>query len=457
MEFKVSKELEYLSKLFAAEGKKLFAVGGMTRNTLLSIPISDIDTCSAMLPSEVMALCRRNGIKFFEKGVKFGTVEIILGEFSTEHTTFRSDTYSEGGTHKPMGVSFSQSLEEDAFRRDFTVNAIYYDIEDSKIVDPTGGLHDLENKLIRATSKNPDIILQDDGLRILRLVRFASELGFDVEKSTLESAKRNVDKLSDISSERIRDELMKILMSDVKYPKNRHENSILFGLMLLKDIGALDIVLPEITKGRGIKQRKEYHKFDVLDHMINTAACSKAEPVMRMAALLHDVGKPYIFNKTGKFYGHDKEGEKIAREILQRLKFSTEFIDEVCILVRNHMYDLAGTAKEKTLRMKFVQLGLETSLKLIDIREADVHGSGIITGEVDTANKWKKIIDKMINEGVPFNEKDINCTGADIMEHFQLPPSKKVGEIKKALFLHCAIRPNDNKKEILLKVARDYI
>lgn len=463
MKLKVGKELEYLSKLFAAEGKKLFAVGGMVRNTLLSLPISDIDTSSAMLPGEVMALCRKNNIKFFEKGVKFGTVEIHIGNFSTEHTTFRSDTYSVGGEHKPIDVKFSDSIEEDAFRRDFTVNAIYYDIEENKIIDPTGGLKDIELKLIRATSKEPDIILRDDGLRILRLVRFACELGFDVENSTYESAKRNVEGLFDISKERIRDELKKILMSDVRYGKSSEninkstENSVLFGLKLLNDLGVLDVILPELTRGRGITQRKEYHRYDVLEHMLHTAASAKADIILRTAALLHDVGKPVVLERTGKFYGHDKEGEKIAKSVLQRLKCPTEFTDRVCVLVRNHMYDLAGTAKEKTLRMKFVQLGLENSLALIDIREADVHGSGIITGEVSTAQKWRKIIDKMLKEGVPFCESEINCTGEDIMEYFDLAPSKKIGEIKKALFLHCAIKPKDNNKETLLKVARDYI
>ncbi|MBQ2661143.1 MAG: CCA tRNA nucleotidyltransferase [Clostridia bacterium] len=457
MKLNVPEELEYLSSLFKENGKKIFVVGGMIRNTLLSLPISDIDTSSAMLPDEVMALCRKNNIKTFEKGIKYGTVEIHIGDFVTEHTTFRSDVYAGGGNHKPTDVKFSDSLTADAHRRDFTVNAIYYDIAENKIIDPTGGTADLENKLIRATSKNPDIILQDDGLRILRLVRFASELGFDVEKETLESAKRNVKGLLDISGERIRDELFKILMSDSRYEIKEQRNRVLFGLMLLKDIGALDIILPELTRGRGMAQKKEYHAHDVLDHMLHTAACSEKDIVMRVAGLLHDVGKPEIFRKYGKYYGHDKEGEKIARKILSRLRCSTEFTDKVCMLVRNHMYDLQGTAKEKTIRQKFAALGLENAKMLIQIREADVHGSGIITGEVQTAEKWKKILQKMQDEGVPFDERDLNITGEDIMEHFSLSPSKKIGEIKHSLFLHCAIRPHDNKKEILLKVARDYL
>ncbi|MBQ9832372.1 MAG: HD domain-containing protein [Clostridia bacterium] len=459
MEVVISKELKYLSELFAAEGKKLFAVGGMIRNTLLSLPISDIDTCSAMLPEEVIALCHKHGIKVVEKGVKFGTVEIHIGDFATEHTTFRSDTYAGDGAHKPMGVVFSESLEKDAFRRDFTVNALYFDIEENKIIDPTGGMYDLEKGLIRATSKDPDIILRDDGLRIMRLVRFASELGFDIEEKTLACAKKNVGGLADISSERIRDELLKILMSDVRYGKNTKngENNVLFGLFLLKDVGALDIILPEIVKGKGMVQKPTHHAYDVLDHMLHTAACAKPELSMRMAALLHDVGKPVMLNRTGKFYNHDIEGEKIAEAVLKRLKCSNEFTQKVCLLVRNHMYDLMGTAKEKTIRKKFVEIGLEAALELCDIREADVHGSGIIKGEVDTAEKWKKIIKKMQDEGVPFDEKELECTGADIMEALSLPPSKKVGEIKHKLFLHCALKPQDNKKEILLKIVRDFV
>ncbi|MEG1893916.1 MAG: HD domain-containing protein [Clostridia bacterium] len=451
-QFNIPKGLERLARLFYEAGARLYAVGGMIRNPLLGLPVSDMDITSAMLPGDLIALCEHNGIHHIEKGIDFGTIELHYSGMSLEHTTFRSDIYGEGGTHRPQDVRFTKTLGEDAFRRDFTINAIYLDILDGGLSDPTGGLHDISARIMRATNPDPAVIMQNDALRILRMARFAAELGFDVEDETLNAAKRFSAKLKDISHERIRDELTKILLSDIRYANS---SGVLRGLTLLEKTGALDVILPELALGRAIQQKAAYHAYDVLWHSLHTAQEAQPTIVMRLAGLLHDVGKPKVYIETGKMYNHDAIGENIAREILTRLKYPNAIKKQVCTLVRYHMYDLSGLAKENTLRMKFALLGYETSLALCDMREADVHGSGRISGEVKTAERWRDILARMKAQGAPFCEDELKCTGADIMQWLSLPSSPRIGEIKRAMLLHCAQKPQDNVPEKLKKLARD--
>lgn len=448
-----SSALKDLARIFSDGGVKLYAVGGMVRSSLLSLPVQDVDIASALQIEAAEALLAQKGIKTKRKGVFFGTLDIECGGERFEYAAFRAERYGEGGSHRPSEVRFGATLEEDAFRRDFTVNALYLDILSGAVLDPTGGLRDLENGILRATSKDPGIILSDDGLRILRMARFAAELGFTVEEKTLLAAKRYSGGLKDIAPERVREELDKILLSDIRY--HRGKAQVFYGLDLLRQCRAIDVILPEIAAGRGISQRPQYHAYDVEEHMLRTAG--EAPPVLhlRMAALLHDVGKPVAYRSTGRMYGHDKLGENISREILQRLRCPALFTEKVTKLVRLHMYDLNGSAKESTLRRRFAEWGKEVSHDLVAIREADVHGSGIITGEVKSAERWKKFLSRMDAEHAPFHTNELNCTGKDIMEWLSLPPSPRVGEVKAQLLRHCACHPKDNSRERLQKITKD--
>ena len=241
-----------LAQLFAAAGHTLYGVGGMVRNPLLGLPVTDNDVTSSMTPGEVMAMCRDKGIKYLDIGAAFGMVELHYMGGVFQHTTFRRDTYPTGGGHRPQTVSYSGDINEDAFRRDFTVNAIYKNILTGSITDPTGGMQDLKNRLLRATSKDPAVIMGDDALRIMRMARFASELGFEAERGTLEAARACAAGLADISPERIREELDRILLSDAKYgiPGGPYR-----GLELLDNLEAIDVIMPELAKGRGIASR----------------------------------------------------------------------------------------------------------------------------------------------------------------------------------------------------------
>ena len=449
----IPSELITLAKLMDSEGFPLYAVGGLVRNSLLSLPVGDIDICSAMEPNAVIELCALHGFTVVPKGIDFGMVEVHIGEYRFEHTTFRSDTYAEGGAHRPSAIRFSASPEEDAFRRDFSVNALYYGVLSGEFLDPTGGLADLEAGLIRTTSKDPRIVLGDDGLRIMRLVRFSAELGFGIEKRSMDTAKSLIQNLADISAERIRDELNKILLADIKYGE-RSAEKVFHGLELLKNIGAISVILPELTLGDGIEQRPNYHRYNVLDHCLHSCAEASPELTLRLAGLLHDVGKPKVKLETGLMHGHDTEGEAIARAILRRLKYDNKTIGDVCFLVRHHMFDLNNTAKESTLRRSFMRWGRKNSRNMCDIRRADFIGSGIIKGNVASADRWERVLDSMIEQGVPFTQSELNCTGNDIMEWLGIEPGPAVAEVKKRLLAHCAVRPKDNTQEGLKRAAR---
>ncbi|MCE5235665.1 MAG: CCA tRNA nucleotidyltransferase [Clostridiaceae bacterium] len=458
----ISEALRRLAALFLREGFSLYAVGGMVRNPLLNYPVSDTDICSAMEPERLMALCARENIRQIPKGISYGTLELHVGGESFEHTTFRADTYGVGGAHRPEAVAFSKTPEEDAFRRDFTVNALYYDISADRLIDPAGGLRDLENRVIRATSADPGDILRDDGLRILRMVRFAGELGFSVEENTFRAATENAEGLRDISPERVRGELDKILLCDVRYrtwaydPLNdaaANGSPVLKALLSLESLGALKVILPELSSMRGVEQKTSHHRYDVLDHSFHACACAPAALGLRLAGLLHDTGKPESVRLQGNMHGHEARSERISREILTRLRYPNAVTDEVCALVKHHMYDLNGDAREFKLRLRFVSMGKENAQKLIRLREADVHGSGVLSGPIKTAEKWKTILERMDKENVPWSENALDCTGKDIMAWLGLAPSPRVGSIKKRLFEHCVRYPKDNKKEILKKLA----
>ncbi len=456
-EFPVSEKLRALAFAFKAAGKPLYAVGGMVRNPLLGLPVSDADVCSAMTPDGVAALCARLNIGCFPKGAAFGTLDLVVGEGAArekyEYACFRSERYARGGAHRPERVAYSESLAEDAFRRDFTVNAIYLDIAENRLADPTGGLADLEKKRIRATSPDPNVIMGDDALRILRMARFAAQLNFTIDEATVAAARANAPGLRDISPERIFDELHKLLLADARY--GAPKESLFYGLEALYRAGAYAVFLPELEACAGVAQKKQYHAHDVLRHILHATAEAPPDPAIRFAMLLHDVGKPAALAGHGKMHGHELLGEEMADEILKRLRAPNALRREVATLVRWHMYDLNGEARECKVKKRFVELGRETAHKLCAVREADVNGSGLYEGPVRTAEKWREILRSMEKENAPFTEAELACTGADIAEWLGIPPGARIGEIKRALLMHCACKPSDNAREKLRLLARD--
>lgn len=454
MKITIPENLLPLAEAFEKEHTEVFVVGGLVRNALLNLPPSDIDVCSRLTPQQIVESMPRYGIRVIEKAAEMGTVELHFDGVIVEHTTFRREAYAEGGEHRPRMVAFGESLADDAWRRDFSVNALYANLATGEVSDPTGGIPDLEKRIIRTTSADPDDIMRSDALRVLRLVRFACELGFTIDESTWQAAKRNAPKLADIAAERRRQEFVKILLTDARYPDlGRDElRSPMRGLKLLDELDVWDVLVPEFNLARGMEQRPDHHRYDVLEHSFQV--CAAAHPIekMRLAGLLHDVGKPDCKRETGVQYAHDKYGERISKRVLGDLRFPTKTITEVSQLVEGHMYDIQHTAKTDTLRVKFATWGRERTWDQILLREADVRGCGY---DVDyIAEDWRALYETMLHDGTPFSERELAITGQQLMEASGLPEGKELGELKKQLFLHCVKHPKDNNLARLTQLAK---
>jgi tRNA nucleotidyltransferase (CCA-adding enzyme) len=314
----------------------------------------------------------------------------------------------------------------------------------------------MERRSLRAC-RRPEETFADDGLRLMRLARLAAELGFGIEERTLAAAREKAELILDIAPERIQAELNRLLLADVRYPGlARQEDPVLRGLRLLDGLGLLARIAPEFERCRGVAQRADYHDHDVLEHLFRTCACAPPVLELRLAALLHDIGKPEAIRRNGKMLGHDKLGEAMAGEMLARLRYPNATIDEVEVLVRRHMYDLDGRTGEKRLRLFFVKMGKERSHRLVAIRRADVCGSRVEPAGSDPAAKWERLLCRMDAEGVPWTERELRVGGEELAE-LAGGPSKTVGELKRTLHAHAVLHPEDNDREALLRIAGQLI
>ena len=327
----------------------LYVVGGFVRDFLagLSREKPDFDICSPASADNFLAAAESCG--FIPAAVyrHTGTVKLKDGQgHDFEYTCFRSDKYVRG-THVPVETFFTDDIRLDARRRDFTVNAVYYDVRAGGFADPLGGMEDIEAKRLKTVDKAKKVF-GEDGLRLMRLCRFAGQLGFVPDEECLAGAKANAALIADISPERIFAELAAILHADGQYgvPYGHYA-----GLKLLEETGVLAQILPELALGKDMGQRKDFHKYDVLEHSLRAA--KYADQKVRLSALLHDVGKPFCMLRDGNTYAHPEEGGRIAGEILARFRAPKRTAERVCELVRLHMYDFDGRTKPGKLRRFF--------------------------------------------------------------------------------------------------------
>ena len=407
------------------------------------------------MPQEAAQILTQQGCTVIEKAVSLGTIEVHLrlgGEkYVFEYTTLRKDYYRKGGEHRPYKVEFTKDISEDARRRDFTANALYLDIETGRIHDPTGrGIKDTKDGLLRAAAEKAIDTLSDDGLRIMRMVRLSSELGFAINEELFECARNHVSLLDDISAERKRQELERILLADVKYGK---EQAHLKGLLLMSKLGAFEYVIPGMEQGRGMKQKKQYHTHDVLEHGIYSCGAAPPKLVLRLAALLHDIGKPAAFDASGNMYDHAKLGRALAKQALEELKFDNKTKAAVLLLIENHMFDLEGRAKPMTIRKRAVKLGRENFEMLIELRCADIAGSGKGQKGCGAAENWKKELGVMMQKNVPWTVGELDVTGDELMEALGIGQSRQVGSILRELHRHSVLYPAQNKKHLLISRA----
>lgn len=429
-------DLLNLASLFP-KTNPLYIVGGFVRDFIaFNKKSGDIDIASNLPPEKVREILTGSNYKVFDASPRLGTI-IIKGERSYEYTTFRKDSYpNEKGDHTPTGVVFIEDINLDAQRRDFKCNAIYYDILNDKIVDPLNGIKDIENKIL-STVQDPYVVLSQDGLRIMRLVRQVSTFGFNIEEGTAHAAKELVSRLKDISVERIQVELVKLLNGDNVYQ----------ALCYMRDLNILEVIIPELAENKDVTQNKKYHDYDVLTHIFKTVEAAPKK--IRLAALFHDVAKKHCYSNEKDRYNHDIIGEKITREVLKRLKFSNEEIEHTCCLVRQHMIDINKTTKVNKLR-KAILANSNYIEDIIMLMKADAIGTGKVKeNEINLPIEREYLYMKENN--IPLSLKDLKINGHDLINLGIT--GVKIKEILNEMLLSCAYEKLANQKEALLQYA----
>ncbi|MBU0650434.1 HD domain-containing protein [bacterium] len=402
------KEALNIVKKLRSKGFTAYYAGGCVRDMIMGIPSEDIDIATNAIPDEVIKLFKRT----IPVGLQFGVVIVMAGEKKYEVATFRTDLDYKDGRH-PEGVTFS-SQEEDAKRRDFTINGMFYDPIEEKIIDFVSGQEDIKKQIIRAID-DPDRRFEEDKLRMLRAVRFSARFNFKIEDNTFNAIKRHAHKINEVSAERVRDELVKMFTN-----KNRS-----LALQLLNDTELLKQILPEVYAMKGVEQPPEFHpEGDVFKHTKLTLDYLPANPssVLAMAALLHDIGKPPCFKITDRirFHGHDAVGTKIADKILKRLKFSNEDRKKICLYIAEHMRFMH--VQDMRIGKLKKMLARESIYEELDLHEADCMAShGMIDNKIFCIQKLEE-----------FGEEEIRpqplITGYDLID-LGFKPSKLFSDI----------------------------
>ncbi len=423
----------------------LYVVGGFVRDFLSGVDTkkSDVDLCAPLGAEEFSKIAQALGFDVRSVYANTGTVKLCDENGNEyEYACFRSDKYVRG-KHVPDEIFFTNDIRLDALRRDFTTNAVYYDIKKEKFVDPLDGIAAIKEKRF-TTVDRPEKVFGEDGLRLMRLARQAAQLGFTPDNACLLGAKKNAALIKDIVPERIFTELTAIL-----HAEERHgvKNAAQHGLTVLEETGVLALILPELALGKGIAQRADFHKYDMLTHSLK--AVSYAAPSVRLAALLHDVGKPFCFLRDGNVHAHPTEGAKITKEILNRLKAPNKIVSRVTKLVKFHMYDFNCETNEPKLRRFFVT-NIDILDDLMKLKQADFSACKDDTSVCPTNVKWQALLDKMREEKTPFSLKELAVNGLDVLE--QNVPPKFVGAVLKALLMHVAVFPNENEPERLKRL-----
>ncbi|MCH5158014.1 MAG: CCA tRNA nucleotidyltransferase [Clostridiales bacterium] len=423
-------------------GDNVYVVGGYVRNCLCGFRPTDIDLAGPT-PAQLLTLPR--GATLVMVNHRMGTAQITYDGVKYEYTPFRTEVYDEGGAHTPSQVFFTDDINADAARRDFCCNAIYYSVVRDEIVDPLGGVRDTELQILRGCNKR---VFDSDGLRLLRLVRLASELGFKIEGETAASAKAHAQNLSDITSERKRVELDKILCAD---GVNGIQNAHYRGLRLLKQLGLWQYLIPEVAECDGLMQPPEYHRFDVMEHSFRCVLYAPPMVNLRLAALLHDVGKAYCKKHFDSFHGHEKSSEMQARSILTRLRYPNDVIDQVSKLCGLHMYDMRGDMREAKVRV-FVAKNYNLIDKLVALIRADRLATGLASSEeVGKPHRFEVTLQKMIAESAPILKRSLRISGKDLAEMgFE---SEAISSALDVLWRECIIDPKNNNPDWLKKMA----
>lgn len=446
----IPKEVLEIYKKIEDANFEVYFVGGCVRNLMLKIDIKDWDLTTNAKPQDILKIFP-NG--FYDND--FGTVGIPWEKGVVEITTYRTEQ-SSNPTHKPDNVNWGETIEEDLARRDLTINAIALRLVSLaqgkplkfEIIDPYFGEQDLKKKIIRAVG-NPNQRFKEDALRLLRAIRIATELEFKIEINTFEKIKEDAKLIEHVSCERIQTELLRILKS-----KNAYD-----GILLLHDSELLKYIIPELIDGIGVSQVRpgRHHTDDVFTHnLLSLKFCPSTDPIVKFAALIHDIGKPKVMKKDKDdlviFHNHEVAGARIAEKICERLKFSKIDKERVVNLIRWHMFGVNENQTDSAIRRFIRKIGVENVKDMLDIRVSDRLGSG------RPKDSWRLnlFIQKVEEQLKPakFSVNDLAIDGNDIMKQLNLKPGPEVGKILQTLFEEVDQDLSKNNKEYLLKKLR---
>lgn len=441
MKIQMPEAAHYIIQTLMAHGYEAYIVGGCVRDSVLGRTPQDWDITTSATPEQTKALFRRT----IDTGIEHGTVTIMMDHVGYEVTTYRVDGKYEDH-RRPKEVTFTASLLEDLKRRDFTINAMAYN-EQEGLVDIFGGAEDLRRGIIRCVGV-PQERFDEDALRILRAVRFAAQLDFEIEAKTRQAIREKAEFLRDISAERIQVELTKLITSD-------HPERIIDAY----ELGITAIVLPEFDTMMETPQHTVYHKYDVGRHTVAVMQNIDATPVLRWAALLHDSAKPECRTTDEQgvdhFYGHPKAGKAIARRVLRRMKLDNDTIQRVERLVEWHDFGLDGTVTKKTLRRALNRMGPDLFDDYAKLRRADMLGQSDYMQEKKQQD-YRHLLE-MYREIREAQEclliRDLKLDGKDLIA-MGVQPGPDMGKILNDLLQQVLEEPQLNTKEKLKELVQ---
>ena len=446
MKIVLPKEIKDILNKLNRGGFEAYVVGGCVRDIFIKKNPKDWDIATSANPEQIQEVFPNS---FYKN--KFGTVTVKTQSKKKELqeievTTFRTEQSYTDKRH-PDKICFTPHLKEDLSRRDFTINALAIE-KNGEVIDLFNGEKDLKNKLIKSVGK-PEKRFSEDALRLLRAVRLAIELNFRIEPETLKAIRNNSGLLQMIAKERIRDELIKMLMSE--NPDKAIE--------LLNELNLLEYIIPELKKGIGISQNK-HHIYTIYQHSILSlkfAAKRNFNLEVRLASLLHDIAKPEVKKGEGEnatFYNHDFVGAKTSIKILERLKFPKKTIEKIALLVRNHMFFYnVDEVSEAGIRRLLRRVGKENINDLINLRVADRLGSGVPKAVPYKLRHLEYLIEKVSHD--PISAKMLKINGNDLMDNLKIMAGPKLGLLIEALLSEALENPKINTKAKLLKKAKE--
>ncbi len=434
--------VRYIIAELEAAGYEAYAVGGCVRDSLLGRKPNDWDVTTSAKPQQIKAVFRHT----IDTGIQHGTVTVMLDREGFEVTTYRIDGEYEDSRH-PKEVIFTANLIEDLKRRDFTINAFAYN-DHSGIVDAFDGMKDLERGVIRCVGEAAERF-GEDALRMLRAVRFSAQLGFSIAEETRAAIRELAPSLSHISAERIQAELVKLLLSaHPDYMRDAYE------------LGITAVVLPELDAAFATGQHNPHHQYSVGEHLMQCLLHTRADRSLRIAALLHDIGKPPVRTTDEEgidhFYGHVEESERMALDILKRLKFDNDTIDKVQKYVRYHDYKPEPDAR--SVRRAVNKIGEAYFPQVLEIRRADA----LAQSSCQRAEKLARIDEtaRLYAEIMAKNQcislRTLEITGNDLIA-LGVPRGKRIGEILNRLLDDVLQEPENNVHEYLIEKAKDML